>query len=228
MEFNFGEVLETNYTYNFKTEDDESLGANLFSIKVRLYDDIYDQYPAYARPLNINNKTIPLVGEHVLLIYAPNQYSSNRESGGTSNNWYYISNINRENFMYDIIDIDGGSMQYTEYGEGEYYHWHNDDGISRCLTNKDALTSSNNIGDTKKLLDGEHVRKLSFSIQLSGPKDYVGGELQFLGDNGETFFAPKQKGSIIVFDSRTKHRVLKVKSGIRRSLVGWVVGPRWK
>ncbi len=93
MEFNFGEVLETNYTYNFKTEDDESLGANLFSIKVRLYDDIYDQYPAYARPLNINNKTIPLVGEHVLLIYAPNQYSSNRESGGTSNNWYYISNI---------------------------------------------------------------------------------------------------------------------------------------
>lgn len=142
--------------------------------------------------------------------------------------WYYISNINRENFMYDIIDIDGGSMQYTEYGEGEYYHWHNDDGISRCLTNKDALTSSNNIGDTKKLLDGEHVRKLSFSIQLSDPKDYVGGELQFLGDNGETFFAPKQKGSIIVFDSRTKHRVLKVKSGIRRSLVGWVVGPRWK
>ena len=152
--------------------------------------------------------------------------STNNWIGGWA--WYYISNINRENFMYDIIDIDGGSMQYTEYGEGEYYHWHNDDGISRCLTNKDALSSFDNNGDTKKLLDGEHVRKLSFSIQLSDPKDYVGGELQFLGDDGETFFAPKQKGSIIVFDSRTKHRVLKVKSGIRRSLVGWVVGPRWK
>ena len=72
------------------------------------------------------------------------------------------------------------------------------------------------------------MRKLSFSLQLSDPKDYVGGELQFLGSDDSTFFAPKQKGSLVVFDSRTKHRVVKVKSGVRRSLVGWVVGPRWK
>ena len=45
---------------------------------------------------------------------------------------------------------------------------------------------------------------------------------------GERYFAPKQKGTLIVFDSRTKHRVRTVKSGLRKSLVGWVVGPRWK
>ena len=33
---------------------------------------------------------------------------------------------------------------------------------------------------------------------------------------------------MILFDSRTKHRVLKVTKGTRRSIVGWVVGPRWK
>ena len=42
------------------------------------------------------------------------------------------------------------------------------------------------------------------------------------------FYNPKQKGIIAFFDSRTPHRVRKVKSGMRKSLVGWVVGPRWK
>ena len=42
------------------------------------------------------------------------------------------------------------------------------------------------------------------------------------------YFAPKQKGTLIVFDSRTKHRVRTVKTGLRKSIVGWVVGPRWK
>ena len=31
-----------------------------------------------------------------------------------------------------------------------------------------------------------------------------------------------------LFDSRTQHRVLPVKSGLRKSIVGWTVGPRWK
>jgi len=33
---------------------------------------------------------------------------------------------NRENFLYDLSNIDGESLQYTVYGEGEYYGWHND------------------------------------------------------------------------------------------------------
>ena len=33
---------------------------------------------------------------------------------------------------------------------------------------------------------------------------------------------------MILFDSRTQHRVLKVKSGVRKSIVGWTVGPRWR
>ena len=38
----------------------------------------------------------------------------------------------------------------------------------------------------------------------------------------------RQRGAIILFDSRTRHRVLKVRKGVRRSIVGWVLGPRWK
>ena len=56
----------------------------------------------------------------------------------------------------------------------------------------------------------EQIRKLSFSLQLSDPDDYEGGNVQLLDENNKIYIAPRQRGSIILFDSRTKHRVLKV------------------
>ena len=32
--------------------------------------------------------------------------------------WHYIQRANRENFLYDIRNIDGESMQFTKYGVG--------------------------------------------------------------------------------------------------------------
>ena len=74
----------------------------------------------------------------------------------------------------------------------------------------------------------ELVRKLSFAMQLSDPDDYEGGNVQLLDETGKSYLAPRKKGTIMLFDSRTSHRVLKVTKGIRKSLVGWTVGPRWK
>ena len=142
--------------------------------------------------------------------------------------WYYIMKANRENFMYDIEGIDTNEIQYTEYQKGEYYDWHIDDDITRCMVNDNVLTSADNHGENIAILNGEYIRKLSFSIQLSDPEDYEGGELEFNVNNEERFFAPNKKGTVIIFDSRTQHRVREVKSGVRKSLVGWVVGPRWK
>ena len=142
--------------------------------------------------------------------------------------WHYIMRANRENFMYDIEGLDSNEIQYTQYQKGEYYDWHIDDNINRCMINDKLLTSDDNHGENIAILNGEYVRKLSFSIQLSDPEDYEGGELEFLCGNDEAFFAPNKKGTIIIFDSRTQHRVCKVTKGVRKSLVGWVVGPRWK
>ena len=44
--------------------------------------------------------------------------------------WHYMMKANRENFLYDLECIDGESIQYTEYREGQFYTWHNDAGIS--------------------------------------------------------------------------------------------------
>jgi PKHD-type hydroxylase len=142
--------------------------------------------------------------------------------------WHYIQLANRENFLYDLTAIDGENIQYTQYSEGQFYDWHIDAGIDTTYKPEQIIGSgSNNVVDFLTV-QGEYVRKLSFSLQLSDPEDYTGGEVQFIDNSRKSFFAPKQKGTIILFDSRTPHRVRKIKSGLRKSLVGWVVGPRWK
>jgi PKHD-type hydroxylase len=142
--------------------------------------------------------------------------------------WHYVERANRENFLYDIRNIDGESMQFTQYGVGEFYGWHNDAGIS-CHY-KPVSVGNHHEGRAQDYLNEnlELVRKLSFVVQLSDPDDYEGGNLQLLAEDGKSYFAPRKRGTVIVFDSRTQHRVLKVTKGTRKSLVGWVVGPRGK
>jgi PKHD-type hydroxylase len=142
--------------------------------------------------------------------------------------WHYIQRTNRENFCYDLTAIDGENIQYTQYGAGQFYDWHIDSGIDVAYKPQQIVASANNIYQDVITLQGEYVRKLSFTLQLSGPEDYTGGEVQFMDHGRKTYFAPKQRGTLVMFDSRTPHRVRKVKSGMRKSLVGWVVGPRWK
>lgn len=143
--------------------------------------------------------------------------------------WHYIEKANRENFLYDLRNIDGEAIQYTTYNPGDFYNWHNDSGISIHYkpTSEGCSTQDSRMQDFL-LQGGELVRKLSFVVQLSNYDEYEGGNLQLMGENGKSYFAPRKKGTIILFDSRTMHRVCKVKSGVRKSLVGWVVGPRWR
>jgi len=149
----------------------------------------------------------------------------------STNNWIgsfclnYVHKANRENFLYDITGFDGETMQYTQYGPGEHYTWHCDAGVSTLFKPSNTKESA---GNDFVAAACEQVRKLSFVLQLSKPDEYSGGEFQFMDDGGGSYFAPKTRGTIIVFDSRSMHRVKRVREGVRRSLVGWVVGPRWK
>jgi predicted 2-oxoglutarate/Fe(II)-dependent dioxygenase YbiX len=144
--------------------------------------------------------------------------------------WHYVQRANRENFLYDLTNIDGESLQYTVYDEGQYYGWHNDSGLASHY----KPVSVGNRGHEGQVATDfinkncEKVRKLSFSVLLSDPDTYEGGNLQFLDEAGKSYIAPRQRGAIILFDSRTQHRVQKVTKGTRKSIVGWTVGPRWK
>lgn len=142
--------------------------------------------------------------------------------------WHYIERANRENFLYDLRCIDGESMQYTQYGPGHFYTWHNDASIDNLY--KPASVGNRAEGLAQDFVNEniELTRKLSFALQLSHPDDYTGGNVQLLDTNGKMYVVPRQRGTIVLFDSRLAHRVCKVKSGVRKSIVGWVVGPRWR
>ncbi len=74
------------------------------------------------------------------------------------------------------------------------------------------------------------LRKLSYTIQLSDPRDYEGGYFQIdtSGGSFEEGIATKKRGTLILFPSFTNHRLSQVTKGTRYSAVGWVVGDHWK
>ena len=204
--------------------------ANLVSWEfTQLPTDVIDILEKDIKQFDPTVKQSGLMGEKIDLQIRNSQnswISTSHWIGGWL--WYYVSKTNRENFLYDIVDIDGGSLQYTHYNEGQFYNWHQDSDLDTHHKPQMNFSSGENRAQEEIIQAGEYIRKLSFTLQLSEPTDYRGGEVEFLDNGSRRFLAPKQRGTMIVFDSRVRHRVRKVKSGTRKSIVGWVVGPRWK
>jgi predicted 2-oxoglutarate/Fe(II)-dependent dioxygenase YbiX len=101
------------------------------------------------------------------------------------------------------------------YEPGDHFAWHIDNGVDRG-----AAAS----------------RKLSFSLQLSAPDGYDGGDLQvsayaqgYLGASLDAQRAAlRVRGALIVFASFHLHRVVPVTRGTRLSVVGWLHGPAFR
>ena len=115
--------------------------------------------------------------------------------------------IDSANKLYNFSLHEFESLQYSRYEEGDHYDWH--------------------VDNHSKPYNNGMIRKLSFSICLND--EFEGGDFD-LGrpspltgkTNIETF--KLKKGEMIIFPSNTWHKVDKVTKGIRKSLVGWVVG----
>lgn len=113
-----------------------------------------------------------------------------------------VLEMNSRFFKFDLHQIQ--NLQYTTYSVGEFYDKHVDMLYSASQSNH---------------------RKLSFSIQLSDPDSYEGGDL-LIHNGSEPYKATRKKGSAIFFPGYVLHEVTPVTKGERHSLVGWVVGPR--
>jgi len=126
------------------------------------------------------------------------------------NNWLYqmlsakIEDVNRHFFNFDLNEIE--TLQYTEY-DSSY------EGVFK--KHVDILSPHT------------YMRKITFSIQLSKPDEYEGGDF-ILHTGQEPVVLDKTRGSIAFFPSWTLHEVTPITKGTRRSLVGWVIGPRFK
>ena len=196
---------------------------------------------------DLPEKVVDLIEEDLAEKFEPQMGDSklygdalNKEKRNSQNAWiptthwcagflrHYIQRANRENFLYNLRNIDGESMQFTRYEAGQFYGWHNDAGLATQYKPISVGNRSEGLGQDFLNENIEIIRKLSFTLQLSDPDDYEGGNVQFLDESGKSYFAPRQRGCLVLFDSRTSHRVLKVTKGTRKSIVGWTVGPRWK
>ena len=101
-------------------------------------------------------------------------------------------------------------LQYGEYHPEGEYGWHQD-----C--------------HVEPYKDGR-IRKVSFSVFLND--DFDGGEFDLevyspaVEKRYETF--KLKPNTALFFKSDQWHRVRPVKSGVRKSIVGWVLGKQWK
>ena len=112
---------------------------------------------------------------------------------------------NGNHFGYEGMKITE-QAQFTEYPKGGFYDWHMDAEV-----------------------DCRHeppVRKISMTILLSNQSEFEGGDLEFMSEGNKP--PPLIQGQAIFFCSLLRHRVAKVKKGVRRSLVMWFGGPSFK
>lgn len=129
-----------------------------------------------------------------------------------------FNTVNADMFNLDIDSL--MKLQYTTYGEGEYFNWHPDGPF--------AIQSMTG----EKIPENLKHRKLSMSICLSRKEEYEGGEFCIILPNrsidniGEMF--KMDYGDAIIFPAFCAHKVNTVTRGMRRSLVYWFCGPRWR
>ena len=123
--------------------------------------------------------------------------------------WKTAIEANHKYFNFHLSKLD--YLQFTEYDAayaGEY------------KTHKDIFWLNG---------DPLYHRKLSFILQLSDPDDYDGCDFELHADH-QALSNPgiRNQGTIIFFPSFIPHRVTPILKGKRRSLVGWIDGPKWR
>jgi len=120
---------------------------------------------------------------------------------------HFALSANKNHFGFDIDGFQK-KIQFTQYGPGDFYTWH--------------------IDGAPDLLCEPLTRKLSIVMCLSSKDDYEGGELEIAYPSQFKFSFKLDYGEVLIFPSVMQHRVKKLKSGERFSLVGWMEGPRFK
>ena len=124
-----------------------------------------------------------------------------------------IEKINDDYYNYDLNGY--SSIQYTTYSGDELgqYDYHID------------MFVGSNIDETQ--LKYGDSRKLSLSLILSDSDSYEGGKFTMQLNKNEHEMIQK-RGRILFFPSFILHKVHPVTKGVRKSIVVWVEGPKFR
>lgn len=134
-----------------------------------------------------------------------------------SNQWIFdrlihlVTVANDNYFQFDLTGFE--CFQYTTYTEGEYYNYHVDTRYNTFSVDKDTAL----------------CRKLSVSILLNDTSEFDGGNFQLCIGNPDTpIELHLDRGSAVFFPSTMLHRVTPITKGLRKSLVVWALGPKFR
>ena len=188
-----------------------------------ILDDIFsneemDRLTAYCKDLGTEKAQVMqsrgnIVTDEKLRLAGIMMHRVNRE-----NKWIFervldafeMANRDAYNFELDGFNV----FQYSEYKDpGAHYEYHMD--VSFASVNDRFI-----IG-----------RKLSLSIMLNDESEFSGGEFQMIIDSQtmeKPITVPHKRGRFVFFPAFIVHRVAPVKSGIRKSLVFWALGPKFR
>lgn len=135
-------------------------------------------------------------------------FQNNSETGWIYDKLAYIARMaNAQFFDFDLYGF-SEDFQYTTYHglDQGHYDWHIDRGVGN---------------------NGSCPRKLSMVLLLSDPADYEGGDLQVQYGDGPTS-VDRTRGTVHIFPSWVLHRVNPVLKGVRKTLVVWATGPKFR
>lgn len=136
------------------------------------------------------------------------------------NQWIYDKlnqTIEKHNDYVFNLELSGiPYIQYTEYPPGGHHDFHMDLPM-----------------DMPSYIDykiNEFFRKLTVVVLLTQPEvDFGGGEFQLNTSMERTpVTIPLVKGSVLMFPSFLLHKVNPVHWGLRKTLVTWVIGPKFR
>lgn len=138
------------------------------------------------------------------------------ECPDNENQWIYdklntlIGYYNDNYFHFDLVGY--RYIQYGEYHLGGHQRYHTD---IRYDFNRDYIHDC--------------LRKITVILMLSDPSEYEGGELLLnLSSEARASSFKLPKGHVIMFPSFMPHQVNPVTAGVRKTLVVWPLGPKFK
>lgn len=197
-------VERSKITYPFTWWDDAFTDENINEITQKLSGTETKRASVLGENINIDKVRRCDVGFHY----------RNQDNFWIFNNLnQVVENLNNQFYGFDLNGYD--TFQYTVYNaeENGTYDWH----VDMCF------------GKTapEQMIE---PRKLSLTMLLNEPGvDFEGGDFQIsLGSDEEIETVQLKKGRIIAFPSFILHRVTPVTKGVRKSIVIWVTGPKFK
>ena len=118
-----------------------------------------------------------------------------------------IKDVNSRHWNFEIEHFNRAGLYYACYDNiGDHYGWHTD--------------------KTEKYGTEKGFVKIAAILQLTDPWEYTGANLQCMTDG--LISVPKQKGLFMIMPGWVTHQVTPIQSGVRKSMIVWMMGPPYK